>query len=330
MHTIQKPGHEPEERQDPALDEAASFGGPGWRPRQASHDQELAQGRYWHRCGYRSEVAELKELLLAWPGSEQEYESSPDSLLMLERPQLKLLQRQAASLARAYEHLGAKVHIVRPASPPPPNWLFMRDLFFATPAGAILARMASEQRAGEEQHMARALADMGVPIIAMPTGKATFEGADCLWLDESTLLLGIGVRTNRKGMELLGWLMESMGTSLIPIHLPRGVQHLLGLVNFIDRDLAALHGAMAPTRLRRLLEEHGVECIVLPPDRELLHGRSMNFVTISPRRLLMPADCPRTRARYQAHGVETHEVDISEYLKAAGGIGCLTGVLLRQ
>jgi N-dimethylarginine dimethylaminohydrolase len=55
----------------------------------------------------------------------------------------------------------------------------------------------------------------------------------------------------------------------------------------------------------------------------------MNFVTLAPRHLLMPAGCPRTRARYEARGIRVEEVDVSEYLLAAGGIGCATGVLAR-
>jgi N-dimethylarginine dimethylaminohydrolase len=44
----------------------------------------------------------------------------------------------------------------------------------------------------------------------------------------------------------------------------------------------------------------------------------------------MPARCPRTRAIYEAHGIECFEVDVSEYIKAAGALGCLTGILRRE
>jgi len=44
----------------------------------------------------------------------------------------------------------------------------------------------------------------------------------------------------------------------------------------------------------------------------------------------MPAGCPRTRPVYQAAGIECVEVEIGELRKAAGGMGCLTGVLSRE
>ena len=56
----------------------------------------------------------------------------------------------------------------------------------------------------------------------------------------------------------------------------------------------------------------------------------MNFVTLAPGRIVMPARCPRTTAVYEAHDVECHAVEVSEYIKAAGALGCLTGILSRE
>jgi N-dimethylarginine dimethylaminohydrolase len=57
---------------------------------------------------------------------------------------------------------------------------------------------------------------------------------------------------------------------------------------------------------------------------------ALNFVTLRPRRVLMPANCPKTSSVYKANGTNCIEVDISEFIKAAGGIGCLTGILKRR
>jgi N-dimethylarginine dimethylaminohydrolase len=50
---------------------------------------------------------------------------------------------------------------------------------------------------------------------------------------------------------------------------------------------------------------------------------------LGPRHVLMPAGCPLTRAAYEAAGISCQEVEIGELLKAAGGMGCLTGILSR-
>ena len=44
----------------------------------------------------------------------------------------------------------------------------------------------------------------------------------------------------------------------------------------------------------------------------------------------MPAACPRTQQLLEAHGVACVTVEISELAKAAGGMGCLTGILKRE
>ena len=74
--------------------------------------------------------------------------------------------------------------------------MFCADLLVMTPQGAILARPASTVRAGEERQVARKLAALGIPILATLTGNACFEGADLMWLDEKTAIIGRGLRTN--------------------------------------------------------------------------------------------------------------------------------------
>jgi N-dimethylarginine dimethylaminohydrolase len=48
--------------------------------------------------------------------------------------------------------------------------MFMADLMFMTPEGMILARPASDVRAGEERQAARKLAELGIPIVRSISG----------------------------------------------------------------------------------------------------------------------------------------------------------------
>jgi len=311
-------------------DTPATFGGDGWQLRQKTLGQEIAEGTIWHRSGSQSEWEPLREVVLSWPGEELNFSGPPNDFLMLAQPDLDAMRRQTAALVEFYQGQGVMVHLARPSLPPPPNFLFMRDLFWATPEGVILARPAALQRAGEERYAAETLAQLGVPMIFHPHGAATFEGADALWLDAKTVLLGVGVRTNDAGARQLAGLLGMMGISVQKVALPQGVQHLLGVVNFVDRDLAVLHGGKASMELKGLLASRDVTTIILPPDQELLQGLGMNFVTLAPRRIIMPAGCPGIRRKLAGEGIEALEVEVSEYLKAAGGLACLTGILRRD
>ena len=53
-------------------------------------------------------------------------------------------------------------------------------------------------------------------------------------------------------------------------------------------------------------------------------------MTLGPRRILMVAGNPETEAFYRAEGIDCVTVPAGELAKAAGAVGCLTGVLWRE
>jgi N-dimethylarginine dimethylaminohydrolase len=281
-------------------------------------------------CGLSSETAPLTDVLLHLPGDELAFPEAPDHWLMLERPDIQKIQVEFQGLADAFAGAGVRVHRAKPSRRPPPNFLFQRDLFFMTPEGAILARPASPRRAAEAPLAAEVLAGLGVPILATPRGSALMEGADVLWLQEDLVCVGVGHRTNGQGHDLVRGVLKEMGVETRSIPIPtRGVQHLLGLVNLATESLAVVREALAPEALVGLLQDLGQEVLFLPDDQEMLEGLAMNFVSLGHGRILMPAGCPQTRAHYESAGLTVLEAVVTEFRKAAGGIGCATGVLAR-
>jgi N-dimethylarginine dimethylaminohydrolase len=213
-----------------------------------------------------------------------------------------------------------------------PNLVFARDLLFMTPEGAVLARMAAQQRAGEERYAARAIAALGIPILATPTGHATFEGADALWLRQDLVVVGVGRRTNPAGFEVVRRVLEDQHVDSVAVPLSPNVQHLLGSVNLVRSDLAVVREPSSELVL--LLDRLRIARMDLDDDpvtaREVVEGRANNFVTLGPGVVLMPAGNPASRARMEAEGVTVVERAVSQYLCAAGGIGCATGILRRD
>ena len=74
----------------------------------------------------------------------------------------------------------------------------------------------------------------------------------------------------------------------------------------------------------------GLELLELPESEEVVRRGAMNFVTLAPGHLVMPSGCPVTRGLYRSWGLKVDELEVSEYLKAAGALGCLTGILERE
>ncbi len=300
----------------------ATLGGGGFRPRDGTLAGDV--GRHWSPCGVVREWDPLRAVLLVRPPASLARVEDPDAALMLARVDLGRIRGECDALAAAYRANDVEVQVVDVPDDAPPNVIFARDLFWMTPEGAVIARMAAEQRAGEERHASAALAQAGVPIRATIGGGAVLEGADVLWLGPDDVLVGVGRRTDAQAAAQL----RALGFPVEEVPVPAQVQHLLGAVNPIDRDLAVVHPS-AGSALRDALARRGIAALELPDAHERDALRANNVVPLGPRAVLMPAGCPRSRATYEAHGVRCVEVGVDEYLKAAGGPGCLTGVVRR-
>jgi arginine deiminase len=306
----------------------AAYGGEGWSPRSLELRREI--GEVWSSCGIETEWAPLKAVLLHRPGEELDGLPDPDAVQMLAPVDAARVRQQHDLLAQAYRHAGVVVHYVEPDTTPTPNQMFVADLMVMTPEGAIVGRPASTVRAGEERFVARRLAALGIPILRTVRGRGTFEGADAAWIDPQTVLLATGLRTNAEGADQVTALLHEMGVEVVRVGLPYGTMHLMGQLRFADRDLAVAWPGRVPYAAVGALRGRGYTVLFLPSEEEAVEGFALNFVTLGPRRILMTAGNPITQAFYEDAGITCHTVEMDELLKAAGGIGCLTGILERE
>jgi len=308
--------------------DAAAYGGAGWSPRTTLLRQEI--GTIWGPCGVATEWAPLRAVLLHRPGAELEAIADPDEAQMLAPLDAGRARGQHDALAQAFRDAGVAARYVEPDEVPPPNLMFVADLLFMTPEGAILGRPASTVRAGEERLVARRLAGLGIPILRSVRGSGTFEGADAAWVDPGTVLLATALRTNAEGAAQVMDLLQEMEVQVVHVGLPYGSMHLMGVLRLVDRDLAVAWPGRVPYAAVQALRARGYTVLFLPDEEEAVRGMALNFVTLGPRRILMAAGTPVTLAFYEAAGVACQAVAVGELLKAACGIGCLTGILERE
>ena len=150
-----------------------------------------------------------------------------------------------------------------------------------------------------------------------------------MWVDDETVLVGMGLRTNAAAVRQLADVLAPMGVAVHAAQLPPGAMHLMGMLRIVDRDLAMAW----PGRLARasvdLLRDRGFHVVFIPSEDEARRGFALNGVTLGPRRFLMPAGNHRTQGFYEDLGIACTCVAVDELIKAAGAVGCLTGVLHR-
>jgi arginine deiminase len=314
--------------QNRAFDTAA-FGGEGWSPRIRTHAVEI--GDIWAGCGMDSEWKPLKTVLVHRPGPELSISSDQVNALQLAAPlDLEKARAEHDRMVALYQENQVAVQAVCPGPLLLPNQLYCADLLAMTPQGAILARPASTVRAGEERWVAKTLAMLGIPILKTLTGTATFEGADLMWLDPVTAVIGRGLRTNQAAIDQITHLLAEMGITTLAFDLPFGTMHFMGMLRIVDRDLAFIWPRRTPFGLVTALKEQGFQVKSLPDEPEALSGMAFNFVVLGPKKIMLPAGNFQTLAEYEAMGIECIPVPVDELQKANGALGCMTGILQRE
>ena len=249
------------------------------------------------------------------------------------------LDRAAAEHERFVELLaasGADVLFVDRRPDEHPDSLFTYDPSIVTGHGAVLFHMGKAGRRPETALHEAFYERIGLPILGRVEPPGTVEGGDTLWLDEHTLAVGRGYRTNDDGIRRLTAIMAPIGVEVVPFDLPahagrEACLHLMSLVSICAPDLALVHPPLLPVRLLELLERRGYELVVAPADDfTATGGISCNVLATAPREILMVEGTPRTEAALRAAGCTVATFAGTEICrKTEGGPTCLTRPLRR-
>ncbi|MEX1299279.1 MAG: arginine deiminase-related protein [Desulfotignum sp.] len=309
--------------------DTAAFGGEGWSPRTRSHAMEI--GDIWTGCGLDSEWKPLKTVLVHRPGPELSVSRDQVNAFQLAGAlDVKKAREEHDHMVTIFRENQVTVEALTPGMPVRPNQLYCADLVAMTPQGAILARPASTIRAGEERWVAQTLGMLGIPVLRTLTGTATFEGADLMWLDSETAVIGRGLRTNQAAIDQISSLFSEMGITTLAFDLPFGTMHFMGMLRIVDKDLAFVWPRRTPYALVTALKDRGFQIKPLPSEAEALSGMAFNFVVLGPKKIMLPAGNPETVAGYEESGIHCIPVPVDELQKANGAVGCMTGILYRD
>ena len=229
------------------------------------------------------------------------------------------------------EDAGAEVVLARHDAGNP-DAIYVYDPVLVGREGAVLLRPGKEGRRAEPAALASTLEAAGVPVAAELDGSALAEGGDTLWLDDATLLVGIGYRTNEPAIPAFE--AAFAGVEVVAFDLPHWngageVMHLMSFISPLDAGLALVYPRLAPVRLMGLLAERGIS-VVEVPDEEF-ESQGSNVLALGPRRALALDGNPETRRRMERAGVDVvvyRGDEISR--KGDGGPTCLTRPLLRS
>jgi N-dimethylarginine dimethylaminohydrolase len=254
----------------------------------------------WQACGWRSE---------------------PDRIA---------IAREHEAFCSILERAGAEALLAESPADGNPDAIYTYDPALVVDEGALLLNPGKECRRAEPEALAEDFEHAGIPVAGRLEEDELAEGGDCCWLDERTLLVGRGYRTNGGGIAALRRLLP--GVEVLAFDLPHWhghdeVMHLLSLLSPLADDLVVAYPPLLPVRLAELLAERGIE-IVAVPDEEF-ESMGTNVLALAPRTGLAVEGNPETRRRLERAGVEMLVYEGKELSKGDGGPTCLTRPLLR-
>lgn len=233
----------------------------------------------------------------------------------------------------ALVEFGAEVVLADTAVPGDIDAIYTYDPALLTDAGAILLRTGKPGRRAEPDAMGIDLEAAGIPCLARLEAPATAEGGDMFWLDERTLVVGRGYRTNDEGIGQLRSLLEPLGAEVASFDLPhfRGRDACLHLMSFISPlapDLAVVYPSMVPVRLMEMLRQRDIDLVEVPDEE--FDPQGPNVLALGPREALALDGNPATRRAMESAGVQVRVFSGEEICrKGDGGPTCLTRPLER-
>jgi dimethylargininase len=212
--------------------------------------------------------------------------------------------------------------------------IFCFDPSVMTNGGAILLRMGKDMRRDESAFHALTYGELCIPIIGVVEEPGMVEGGDTFWLDERTLAVGRGYRTNQAGIDQLARILEQIDVQVLTYDLPHwhGAEeclHLLSMISPVAGDLAVVYPPLMAVALLQELDERGWQMVEVPDEE--YDSMACNVLALAPGNCLMLEGNPETRRRLEGAGCEVLTYDGSEIsMNRQGGPTCLTRPIWRQ
>jgi N-dimethylarginine dimethylaminohydrolase len=229
----------------------------------------------------------------------------------------EVAQAQWEALHRTYLELGVEIELAKPVNGLP-DMVFTANAAVLWDGRAVLSNFHHAERQGEEPHWRQELERLGFDVHELPR-SLSFEGAgDALFVGDR-LFCGYGFRTDRESHHPVARVLEVEVVSLELVD-PR-FYHLDTCFCPLDAtNVLAAPDAFAPASLRRI-RELVPNLIEVPVD--VAAGFACNAMPLGGK-VLSSLTVTQLHAPLKAAGYTPIPLPMGEFLKAGGGVRCLS------
>ena len=227
---------------------------------------------------------------------------------------------------------GSEIHFLPKNNNTALDSIYTRDTSIITDRGAIICNMGKKDRIKEPIAISKYLESINIPIIGEIKDPGTLEGGDVVWIDESTIAIGEGYRTNSNAIEQLKKLLNQ-NIEVISVPLPHWTGpedclHLMSNLSPIREKLFLVYPKLLPVRFIKYLNEREIKLIDVPDEEYQSMG--CNVLALDSNTAIMVEGNPITKSRLESEGIKVLTYPGNEIsVKGTGGPTCLTRPLLR-
>jgi len=283
-------------------------------------------------------VGEIKRVLVKHPKDAYQNQLKIDGeskkLNYLGKPDYKKASSDYDQLINFFESNSIDIHYLPFDKETSLDSIYTHDPCIVSNGGVILSNMGKKDRQAEPSAIASYFNSINVPILGQIKSPGTLEGGDVVWIDERTVAVGEGYRTNAEGIRQLKSLLKNNVDKVITVPLPHWTGpadclHLMSNVSPIDHDLYLVYSRLLPVPFREYLLKREIKLIEVPDEE--YNSMGCNVLAIAPRKVIMINKNPITQQRLEAENVEVQTYDGSEIsIKGSGGPTCLTRPFMRS
>ena len=303
--------------------------------------------------GAQTEYGRLKKVLMHRPTEELKRitPGNKDAYLFRDVVYWREFQREHDPFTEALRGEGVEVILLgdlleeadRKVAERLPNLVYARDVISINSLGAMVLRMTYQPRYPEPMLAGKAVGRLGVPIALRVAPPGMVEGGDFVYLDEETVMMGFGTRSNEAGVNMVKDVMLGKAVEeFVAVPLPPFRVHLDGAIMVMAPDLALFHegslglfpsyvyseNGVRLTFLEDYLEDRGVELIHTDDTEIRMFGT--NILGLGGGKCVSYEWNERIMETLEDRGFDVIGIPGSQLSLGGGGPHCMTAPLLRE
>ena len=288
--------------------------------------------------GCQDMTSTIRKVLIKDPKSAYKNQANIDTqyneLNYFGKPDFEISLKDYDSFKSILHNNGIEIHCLPSDDITSLDSIYTHDPCLVSNSGVILCSMGKVLRRKEPGMISNYFESLGIPIIGRISSPGKLEGGDIVWIDNRTVAVGVGYRSNFEGIMQLKQILSDDIDEIIPVHLPHWTGpadclHLMSNVSPIDENLFLVYSKLLPVSFREYLLSRKIKLIEVPDEE--YESMGCNVLAIAPRKVIMIEGNNITKKILEDEGVEIFTypgLEISN--KGAGGPTCLTRPFLRS